>query len=138
MGPRLTCRRALLLILCAARSLFTITEQPNSSIMEYVPYITFIVRGFKKLGLFWGQTFLLPGFIWFQNSLIKLDCLIQFLLAQCWIEVDGGTRSKNMEAYKVMGISVLALVCHHVLIFKKKHQHNVCFLCMLGSRIFWG
>jgi pentose-5-phosphate-3-epimerase len=83
--------------------------------MEYLPYITFIVRSFKKLGLFWGQTFLLPGFIWrFQNSLIKLDCMIQSLLEQRWIEVDGGTWSKNMEANEVVGNSVLALACHNV------------------------
>ena len=68
-------------------------------------------------------------FIWLQHSLIKFDCLIQFiLLGQCWIEVDGGTRSKNMEAYEVVGISVLALACYHVLVFKKNNGTILCFL----------
>lgn len=40
--------------------------------------------------------------------------MIQSLLEQRWIEVDGGTWSKNMEANEVVGNSVLALACHNV------------------------
>lgn len=40
--------------------------------------------------------------------------MIQSLLEQRWIEVDGGTWSKNMEANEVVGNSVLAPACHNV------------------------
>ena len=61
--PRLTTRWALLLLLCAVRSVFTVTEQPSSSTMHHLPYIKFVIRAMKKLGLSWGQTFLFPGYV---------------------------------------------------------------------------
>ena len=58
---RLTTRWTLLLLLCVARSVFSLTEQPNSSLMPKMPYMKYLVLVMKKLGLHWGQIFLFPG-----------------------------------------------------------------------------
>lgn len=61
LANQLTCRWALLLILCMARQLFHITEQPVSSVMKHLPYIKFVIRVVKKFGLSWFDTFLYMG-----------------------------------------------------------------------------
>lgn len=64
--PRLTARWALLLILCLIRQVLTLTEQPNSSLMPWFPYIRYVARVCKLLkklgfGLGWLETFLHPS-----------------------------------------------------------------------------
>ena len=65
---RLTSRWMLMLLLCAARSLFTLTEQPSSSTMHHFPYMKFVVLAMKKMGIFWAKTCLFPGCIQLAHS----------------------------------------------------------------------
>ena len=58
---RLTARWALLLLLCAVRQVFSLTEQPGSSLMRYFPYIMYVAKTLKKFGVGWDETFLPLG-----------------------------------------------------------------------------
>ena len=58
---RLTARWTLLLLLCAIRSVFTLTEQPSSSMMFLLPYFKFLVKALKRINILWHRIFLYPG-----------------------------------------------------------------------------
>ena len=56
---RLCARWALILLLCLARSVQTLTEQPGGSVMPHFPYLVHVQRMVEKvLGTKWLSTFL--------------------------------------------------------------------------------
>mmetsp|Transcript_79355 Transcript_79355/g.125158 ORF Transcript_79355/g.125158 Transcript_79355/m.125158 type:complete len:346 (-) Transcript_79355:158-1195(-) len=58
---KLTARWTLLLLLCAIRSVFTLTEQPSSSMMFLLPYFKFLVKALKRINILWHRIFLHMG-----------------------------------------------------------------------------
>ena len=61
LNSRLTARWALLLLLCAARQVFHMTEQPVSSVMMYFPYMRYVIDAMKRFKMEWSDTFTFLG-----------------------------------------------------------------------------